>query len=419
MNAPNTVTANAPRHRPATARPNRLEPLEERRLMSASYHVVDLGVADEYTGNVGLDINNDGVVINSGGVYLPGKKGKYGYVPLNPAGTKNPSANAVNNTGQIVGDTFFPAAGDVNAALYTYSKTAKGYAALNLGNNGEEGSNAKGVNDAGQVVGTLITDGMGSHAYLSSVKKGKVTYVDLQALLPGNAGFELRSAEAINNAGQILVKAGDPGSSTNTRTFLVRMTKKGMNYVELPTLDKSKPGVSGYAINESGVIVGSSSKPGFNAFQGVVWRQTKKGVSKTELGTLGGKKSRAFDVNEKGVIVGFSDTKYGPDEGVVWTLNKKGKYAMTNLNDAGDNAGLFIKYARGVNDKGWIVAEAVDANYDLHTVVLVPKGAAATKESVEAAAVAGPVQAPTVATMPFATTRIAGVEEGREDVLLA
>ena len=68
------------------------------------------------------------------------------------------------------------------------------------------------------------------------------------------------------------------------------------------------------AINERGQVVGYSETAS-GEIHAFLWHQ---GVM-TDLGTLGGTISQAFTINERGQVVGNSDTALGEGHAALWT----------------------------------------------------------------------------------------------------
>jgi probable HAF family extracellular repeat protein len=104
-------------------------------------------------------------------------------------------ASAINNAGQVAGNSYTPGSGASSAFLYGAGRLQA------LGTLGGGGSGATALNDAGDVVGWSDTGSGGEpHAFL--YRDGNM--LDLNTLPEVlAAGWELRYAAAINNAGQI------------------------------------------------------------------------------------------------------------------------------------------------------------------------------------------------------------------------
>jgi probable HAF family extracellular repeat protein len=79
-------------------------------------------------------------------------------------------------------------------------------------------------------------------------------------------------------------------------------------------------------------------------------------VHKVELGTLGGTVSAAADINDHGVVVGYSTTRSGAQHAFMWQHNK-----MTDLKVGGTGS-----RAEDINNYGQIVGIRTLANGDTH-----------------------------------------------------
>jgi len=113
---------------------------------------------------------------------------------LGPAGGANTSVDvkAINNAGQIAGNNFVAAG--TQAFLYSSG------AVTPLGTLGGATSEALGLNALGDVVGNSATSSGGSDPFLYA--DGKMT--DLNSVLPANSGWNLQTATAINDLGEIV-----------------------------------------------------------------------------------------------------------------------------------------------------------------------------------------------------------------------
>jgi probable HAF family extracellular repeat protein len=120
--------------------------------------------------------------------------------PINPAtddlgtlGGTNSYAHGINAYGQVVGYST-TSSGASHAFLYSNG------AIMDLGTLGGTDSSAFGINAYGQVVGSSTTSSGAGHPFLYS----NGTMMDLNALIPAGSGWVLQSAEGINDAGQIV-----------------------------------------------------------------------------------------------------------------------------------------------------------------------------------------------------------------------
>jgi probable HAF family extracellular repeat protein len=125
-------------------------------------------------------------------------------------------ATGLNAAGQVVG-WYSTSRGLPHAFLYS------GGVMQDLGTLGGIDSQAQGINSSGQVVGMAGTAAGYDHAFLYS--GGKMT--DLNSLLPANSGVWLRSANAINDRGQIVAVG------TNDHAYL--LTPDGISTAPEPS----------------------------------------------------------------------------------------------------------------------------------------------------------------------------------------
>ncbi|MEV0095431.1 S8 family serine peptidase [Streptomyces sp. NPDC050738] len=185
---------------------------------------------------------------------------------------------------------------------------------------------------------------------------GKLTALPL----PDWAAYRFARGFAVNDAGTVVGNA--TGSVTDPATGRNVEVNEGFAWTakdgfrKLPHLTDSRNLTEPIAINNSGVVVGHSSKEGKR--RAVRWDADG---AITDLGTLPGMAdSYAEAVNSSGEIVGTS----GDD---AFVLKPGG--TMTRLPDFG-----FSAKALKVNDAGWIVGNAEVAPDSDHPVVWDPEG---------------------------------------------
>jgi probable HAF family extracellular repeat protein len=281
-----------------------------------------------------------------------------------PGGSAS-AAEAINNAGQITGWSAVPPHGDSVAFLKNPHQPME-----NLGTLGGNQSFGYGINNAGQVVGLSYDGSMVQRAFLKNPGEA------MQDL--GTLGGVYAKAFNINDAGQVV------GSSPEATGYLMAFLKNpGEAMTSLGTLDGLVS--EAFGINSSGWVVGRAPDVGYNrAFL------KKPGEAMVSQGTLGGDESWANAINDSGAIVGWSDnaadqkrafrkfpTRDMVDlgDGEAFGVNSAGWVVGTSesgraflvigltrydLNDLTVNlpAGIELKEAKDINDKGWIVGQS-------------------------------------------------------------
>ena len=107
-------------------------------------------------------------------------------------GCDSSQATGVNDSGEVVGFASF-------SDGYQNAFAEIGGAMIDLGTLGGGSSYAYGINKSGEIVGySWLADG-GQSAFLYD----DGTMLNLNSLLPGNSGWDLSEADAINDSGQI------------------------------------------------------------------------------------------------------------------------------------------------------------------------------------------------------------------------
>lgn len=198
------------------------------------------------------------------------------------------SATAINNKGQVVGDSG-------SATLFG---TTPG-SAIDLSKFGKPFHQAASINVQGQVVGSYSTM-IGADFVQRPVMFRP--FVKKTVELIGLPGARTEHAKSINNKPQVVGYSFAPGAYYASP---VLFSLPGKRAVELQAL---KGSFGGYAwdINDSGRIVG------FSAFEslGAYWRATLFSITggpAVDLGILpGGFESAALAINDKGLAVGYT-----------------------------------------------------------------------------------------------------------------
>ncbi|MFN0130546.1 MAG: HYR domain-containing protein [Verrucomicrobiales bacterium] len=234
----------------------------------------------------------------------------HGMQDLGTLGGTHSFAFAINNAGQVVGQSYI--AGDTETHAFIWSAAG---GMQDLGTLGGGSSAAQGINNIGQVVGLSDLPGSSlfqgtAHAFIWDALSGMR---DLGTLEFGLGGRTTSSATGINSNGQVIgwsATYGPPdpprttvGDQLASNAFIWESTQ-GMRGV-----GATSPGVYfklAYAINSAGQVVGFNSGPVVD--QAFVWDASNGLI---ELGTLGGGSSYATGINDSGQVVGSSQTAVG------------------------------------------------------------------------------------------------------------
>ncbi len=220
------------------------------------------------------------------------------------------SAEGINDASQVVGALGSPANFPAVAVLWQDDTIT------DLGTLGLERSEARAINNAGQIVGSSVPVTGGQHA----VRWENGTITDLG---PGEA-------HDINEAGQIVGYR-----VTDTGEHIAVLWQGG-------TVTDLGPGEA-LGINEVGQIVGYTGyTPGFpHSSAAVIW---ENGIM-TELETLGGGWSLAAEINDAGQIVGYASNARSAGRAVRWedgAVTDLGPGSAVAINEAGQIVGFSI-----------------------------------------------------------------------------
>jgi probable HAF family extracellular repeat protein len=249
-----------------------------------------------------------------------------------------PTANDINNRGQIVGNI-----SNGHAALLSKGVTT------DLGTFGGVFSSALGINNSGQIVGYYSSpDGL-NHAFLYS--DGNMTGL-------GPFGAEAISvATAINDSGMIVGEASD-SFTVPSHAFLY---SNGV-MSDISPFGNSESYAEG--INNRGQVVGEFLTADGAAFHAFLY---SNGVF-TDLGSAGSPESVASAINDRGQVVGttfvpFEDVCFDSDTGEPFPCTNYKPHAflyengvMTDLNTLlRPGSGWELTWALDINNKGQIV----------------------------------------------------------------
>lgn len=319
-----------------------------------TYTVADLGTLPGNTVSKGYALNDAGEAAGvsdmpTAAIATMFSGGKA--TSISTLGSSVSVANAINSSGEIAGWNSYDSNANFDPQAFLYSNGSM--LNINAATLFPSGTEAYGINNSGEVVGTGYIRSSNFHAFLYSGGKMK----DL-----GPSGAYQASAYAINTSGQIVgsysLNSGASG------TFLYT----GGKMTTLPNPAGSNGGF-GVAINDNGEIVGAlyPSEGGSHAavFSHGAW---------TDLGNLAGAQgSEATAINTTGQIVGTAifPSTYKPfraGKHVPFISTTGGLINLNTLIPAG--TGFTLTDALAINISGQILCDATNASGNEHAVLL-------------------------------------------------
>lgn len=278
------------------------------------------------------------------------------------------AASAINNLGQIVGAFLFSDPANARAFFWDPAPTPSGQILQNT--LGGAASWANGINDQGQVVGDAL-NGSGLHqAFLwDTVKK-------MQGL--GTLGGSESFASDINNLGQIagtslkiVPISNPPGAVQEYRACQWDASTKAIQ--DLGTLAGGDESAA-LAINNHGQVVGWSSASSGGYDHAFLLTPGKAMYDlMQDMKTLTGNYSQAWGINDRGQVVGeygVASLDTATSYAFIWTAAE----GMQDLNSLTVNlpVGVTLEQAFDINEKGWIVGFTAANRGFLLTPIAVP-----------------------------------------------
>ncbi len=301
---------------------------------AASYTmtIIDLGVIGDDTASYATSINNSGVVVGTSvdadGTTTAFTWGKWWPNNGNMIGLQDgksaTSASAIDSSGRILGSSTSSNGKEKVGTWTSYNVNS------NLNTLSSKYTSAYNINDNGQI---LVSEGDPSQTMVYSIWGGHN---------PVKVGgdMEIKYASDINDSGQVI------GETELGTPYIWNM------YNDSTELISSIKGTA-TDINDSGEVVGTKTadvtKSGEVIDTGEEQAYLYKDGEVIELGYVGvGTSSEAYAINEEGVIVGTSN-----GNAFVWSADS----GMLNLNDLLPDGSEWtnLSVASDINDLGQIV----------------------------------------------------------------
>ena len=313
------------------------------------------------------------------------------------------TAYAINDNNQVVGD-YYDSGGSSHAFVWNPTGPSTG-AMSDLGIGG--GSHAYGINGRGHVVG----QGAGGAYIAIPPARGAVGPYTVTTLA-GGVAYGITNLDAVvgTSGGHAFIRTADPhdpsavgavapigasscgssdGRAINSSGAIVGSACGLYAASSSGTSDMAYIGSLGgrtsraYALNDSGQAGGYSYVPGNDEVHAILWDPSANGPyptndsTHTDLGNIGGSFATILGINDAGVSVGYGTTITGAPHAAFSQVG----VSLSDLNDYIDpGSGWTLSHAYAINNNGVIVGDArtQDANGNptgpTHAVLLAPPG---------------------------------------------
>jgi probable HAF family extracellular repeat protein len=290
---------------------------------------------------------------------------------LGTLGGNTSQAYALNNLGQVVG---FSDTNNLYAHAVLFSGTGSNNIDLDVLGGNTTISEAQGINDSGQIVGSGTPSAGGRVEAILYKVSGNVSLGDLcdsttagsATKVSGNVSLgdlcdstTAGSATAINNSGTAVGFA----DSCYFTAQPCRFSGTGTNNLALPGIGGGVSGVA-YGINASGQIVGYIDRTDGGGRHAILF----SGGSTVDLGTVGGATSLAYGINDAGQVVGTS------------LISGNSTFHATLFSGTGTNnidlgsLGGGNSHAYAINNHGEIVGNAYPTNGSVYHAFIYKNG---------------------------------------------
>jgi probable HAF family extracellular repeat protein len=338
------------------------------------YELIDLGPCHAREFPV---VNNSGQVAGTSGnrafLWEDGA-----VTDLGTLGGSSSSANGINDAGEVVGSSRDADGNTVafrwdgNSGMVPLEKIEGTWSniALAINNHGDIVGNFMMFIDVNSVPGLAIA----WRAFRYTKADG---IIDL-----GTLGGTYSAAFSVNDSGQIAGLSNQVSGLVTGRDIDRAFLWENGEMFDLGTIEECDHSAA-LSINDHGQIVGHAGESIYSGLRAVLIDPSGSGEN-TELGSIEGHStSVALSINNKGQIVGSTHMWEAASQRAI-LFDSTGGAVNTDLNDLiYPGIGWTLSAASSINDRGWIVGEMHNDDWERHGFLLRPIPYAVAIDNVE------------------------------------